>query len=94
MLSPRRTRSHFQVFTSVLLFVNKSIKKCDRESVDRRTDAQMHAQTDARKNDLVICNLLCYSYGTGNQEKFIDSASYIVRLMRPFCKSNPCFIRR
>ena len=52
---PQRTRSYFWGFTRLCPIWWKSTKKCDRESVHRRTDTRTHAQT---QNDFIICPML------------------------------------
>ena len=42
------------------------MKKCDRESVHRRTDTHTHARTDA-KRFYYLSHAICYSYGADNK---------------------------
>ena len=46
MLTPQRTRSYFSGLFPLCHFWRKSIKKRNRDSVDRQTDRRTHAQTD------------------------------------------------
>ena len=66
MLTPQRTRSYFWGLFRRCHFWRKSIKKCDRESVDRQTDRRTHRVTETNW----IHNLshaICYSYVADNK---------------------------
>jgi len=63
---PQRTRSYFWGLFRRCHFWRKSIKKCDRESVDRQTDRRTHRVTETNW----IHNLshaICYSYVADNK---------------------------
>ena len=56
---PQRTCSYFWGFRRLCPISWKSTKKCDRESVHRRTHTHTHTHTYAQtQNDFIICPML------------------------------------
>ena len=54
----------------------KSTKKCDRESVHRRTHTHTHTRTDA-KRFYYLSHAICYSYGADNKQIGVGDSKYV-----------------
>ena len=81
-IDPQRTRSYFWGFTRLCPIWWKSTKKCDRESVHRRTHthAHTHAQT---QNDFIICPML-YAIAMGQiMTIMVSSGTCWCTVLRP-----------
>ena len=84
-IDPQRTLSYFWGFTRLYPIWWKSTKKCDRESVHRRTDTHTHARTDRRKT--ILLSVPCYNaIAMGQITKSIDDICILVhgQATRPY----------
>jgi len=63
-----------------LLIWWRSTKKCDRESVHRRTDTHTHTHAQTQ-NDFIMSHAICYDYGADNYLYFSLSIRICYKLM-------------
>ena len=74
------------VYTSVsnLVKIDEVTKKCDRESVHRRTDTVTHTRTDEKRFYYLSHASICYSYGADKNFTALSTYRYLCRLVTAY----------